>query len=175
METKVFSANSLIYRFLAYPRNYLSNPPSDICELTRAVLFRAFLVLLGALVIGTYVTSVPYYLYAGFVCDAFDIKTVDTLVCTVPYTGLIKGIYIAGGLLTLVTTIVAALCLLVALVVGCFHLGGIIKESIYERNAKRRRERENDPNYKAPVPRRNVLKEMYRSHKEKTCFRVTFQ
>lgn len=175
METKVFSANSLIYRFLAYPRNYLEYPPSDICELTRAVLFRAFLVLLATFVIGVYLASVPYYLLTAYQCGAYDIKNVSALACTGSYFGVIPGLYVVGGLLSYISSIIIGLVSLVA-------IGVLVWEGISELSRKYRTHKRNklkaqlaDPNYKEPPPRRNVLKEMYNSHKEKTCFKVKFQ
>lgn len=175
METKVFSANSLIYRFLAYPRNILYNPPSDICELTRAVLFRALLILMATFVVGLYLSSVPYYLFTGYQCGAFDIKNVSALACTIPYFGIIPGLYIAGGLLAYITLIIILIAGLVAVIYFLMWGFGELQYQYRSYKRKQREAQEADPNYKEPVPRRNVLKEMYISHKEKTCFRVKFE
>ena len=175
METKVFSANSLIYRFLAYPKAYMEFPPRDICELTRSVLFRAFLILLATFVIGVYLSAVPYYLFTGYQCGAYDIKNVSALACTVPYFGVIPGLYIVGGLLSYITVLIVIIVGIVF--IGCFlHWAiGELKDVHRTYTRSKREAKLADPNYKEPPPRRNVLKEMYISHKEKTCFRVKFE
>lgn len=176
MESKTFSSQSLIYRFLAYPRNKLYNPPEDICELTRAVLFRVLLILLAVSVVGIYLSSVSYYLFSGFYGTncGFDIKTI-TSACSVPGLEYYNGLYMVGGILSMLTVAALFIGALLLTIIGLCFLIDNFKEYARNRRYAKEKARLADPNYKEPVPRNNVFKAMYLSHKEKTCYRIKFE
>lgn len=180
METKAFSRNSLTYRFLAYPRTYLESPPQDICELTRAVIFRSILLLLCLLIATIYVSSVPYYLYAGSYCgfslpDPKNLSEFST--CTLPWLKIYDGPFFVGMILTCATSLILVIIGMVFSWKFTADALNTLRTKLRKRAYLKHQALLKDPNYKEPVPkprRRNIFKEMYRSHKEKTCFRITF-
>jgi hypothetical protein len=160
METKTFSTNSFIYRFLAWPSAVLPrrSHPDDICDLRQAVIIKAVLCLLGISVVFDYFFSLAAFglFVLSHYFSGFSAYAVDNFV-------------VRMGSAYFVLTVGAAAIVASLYATYCFQAWF----SNYIHNRRYKREEAGLKPLLHPVT--SPVKEMYKSWKDKLCYRVSFE
>jgi hypothetical protein len=160
METKNFSTNSFIYRFLAWPQGFLPyrKRPEDICDLRRAVIFKVFLCLFG-------LSAALFYIFSMATAGLFLLSkhfaffSAYSTLTPITKIGLLLGTLTFGG----------------AAIAGFGYL--LINALFYVfRYFANRSDARKEAGLK-PVfdPVLSPVKEFYTTWKNKICYRVSFE
>lgn len=160
MESKTFSTNSLTYRFLAWPQSYLPyrNTPDDICDLRRAVIAKAFLL----------AVSIAFGIFAAFSVASYGLYVLSKFFPLFSAYGAETFAVHLGRVITLGVTTIGILAGLVYLIVI-----GLNRLQTYLVNRQCARDAAGLKPMLHPVT--SPVREMYRSLKDKLCYRVEFK